>query len=206
MDRKAFQKLSYGLYLISARSGEKTGGCVVNTLMQVTSEPFQVTVAVNKENYTAGLIGESGYFTGVVLTQKATMELIGAFGFNSSRDKDKFEGFQTEKDMHGIPYVCEQAAARFSCRVKSQIDAGTHIIFLAEVEEAGVLDTCEPMTYSYYHTVKKGMTPPKASSYIPEEKKGYRCKVCGYILESDTIPDDFVCPVCGRGREQLEKL
>lgn len=206
MDNKAFFKMSYGLYLISAKGKEKTGGCVVNTLIQVTSEPLQVTVTINKENYTTSMIQESGYFTGVALSESATMDLIGAFGFKSSKDTDKFEGFQTETDVNGIPYVCEQTTARFSCKVKNSMDVGTHIVFLAEVVDAEVLSPEDPMTYAYYHKVKNGVTPPKASSYVPEEKKGYRCKVCGYILESDTIPEDFKCPICGRGKDQLEKL
>ena len=208
MDTKALWKMSYGLYIISAKNGEKAGGCVVNTMIQVTSEPLQVTVTINKENYTAGLIQESGYFTGIALAQSATMELIGAFGFQSGKDKDKFEGFETKTDLNGIPYVCSQAAARFSCKVKNTMDVGTHIVFLGEVVDAEVLSAEEPMTYAYYHTVKNGVTPPKASSYIPEPEKakGYRCKICGYILESDTIPEDFKCPICGRGKEELEKL
>lgn len=208
MDTKAFQKMSYGLYLVSSNCDGKTGGCVVNTLMQVTSKPLQVTLTINKDNYTTSIIEKSGYFEGVALSQEATMELIRAFGFQSSKDKNKFEGFETEIDCHDIPYVCEQVVARYTCKVKSSMDVGTHKVFLAEIDDAEVLDKDEPpMTYAYYHSVKKGVTPPKASSYIPEEKKtGYRCQICGYILAADTIPKDYVCPVCGNGREQFVKL
>lgn len=207
MDNKAFQKMSYGLYLISSKEGEKAGGCVVNTLMQATSSPLQVSVTINKENYTTELIQKSGRFAGAALTQEASMELIGAFGFQSSKEKNKFEGFQTQTDEAGIPYVSEQVAACFSCKVKQTMDAGTHIIFLAEVENAVLIDDkTEPMTYSYYHKVKNGVTPPKASSFIPEEKKGFRCKVCGYVLQAESVPDDFVCPICKQGKDKLEKL
>lgn len=206
MKWKAFEKLSYGLHLITAKSGEKAGGCTVNTLIQVTSDPVQVTAAINKENYTAQLIRDSGYFTGVVLSQTAGMELIGAFGFHCSKDYDKFSGFETKTDKNGIPYVCEQVVARFSCKVVDTMDAGSHWIFLAEVQEAEVMDENEPMTYAYYHTVKKGKTPPKASSYRPEPAKGYRCLICGYILEADAVPEDFVCPICGAGKEYMEKI
>ena len=99
MDIKAMWKMSYGLYIISSKSGEKAGGCVANTMIQVTSEPLQVTVTINKENYTASLIQESGYFTGIALAQSASMELIGAFGFQCSKDTDKFEGFETKTDI-----------------------------------------------------------------------------------------------------------
>lgn len=206
MDLKAFQKLSYGLYLITSKSGDKAAGCVVNTLAQATAEPIQLIVTVNKENYTAGIIQESGYFTGTALKQSASMELIGAFGFHSGKDFDKFKDFKTKKDSNGIPYVNEQVCARFSCKVVDSMDAGTHIIFLGEVTDAYLIDDQEPMTYAYYHTVKNGVTPPKASSYSPEPVKGYRCKICGYILEADVIPDDFICPVCGYGRDQFEKI
>ncbi|MEF9839624.1 MAG: flavin reductase [Lachnospiraceae bacterium] len=204
MNKKSFQKVSYGLYLISTKDHERSSGCVINTFAQVTSEPAQVTIAINKDNYTTQVIQESGYFTCVVLSQSATMELIGAFGFHTSKDYDKFKGFETSIDLNGIPYVKEQASARFSCKVINQMEVGSHIVFLAEVQDAEVLDDAVPMTYAYYHTVKKGMTPPKASSYNPEPAKGYRCKICGYVLESTTIPEDFICPICGRGKEELE--
>ena len=105
-----------------------------------------------------------------------------------------------------MPYVAEQTVARFSCKVIDEVDLGTHILFVGEVLSAERLSDEEPMTYAYYHKVKKGVTPPKASSYQPKAVKGWRCKVCGYVLESDTIPDDFVCPICGQGREQFEQI
>lgn len=208
MDNKAFQKLSYGLYLISAGKGDKTAGCVVNTLAQATSSPQQLLVTINKDNYTTQVIQETGHFVGVALAQSAGMELIGEFGFKSSKDVDKFAGFETNVDESGTPYVCEQAAARFSCKVVNQMDAGSHIVFLAEVIEAQMISDCEPMTYSYYHTIKKGVTPPKASSYIaePSKGKGYRCTVCGYVTDLDPLPDDFVCPICGQGRDKFVKI
>ncbi|MEG0720623.1 MAG: flavin reductase family protein, partial [Lachnospiraceae bacterium] len=146
MDKKAFQKLSYGLYLISTKAGDHTAGCVVNTFAQVTSDPAQVTIAINKDNHTTSLIQESGYFTCVALSQSATMELIGTFGFHSSKDYDKFKDFKTATDANGIPYVCEQASARFSCKVSSQMDVGSHVIFLGEVQDAEILDIAVPMT------------------------------------------------------------
>ena len=207
IEQKAFFSLNYGMYLLSSRQGDVVSGCVVNTLAQVTSAPLQMTVAVNKENYTTDIIQKSGLFTAVALTEDAGMELIGAFGFHSSRDKDKFDGFRTRADENGIPYICQQTAARFCCRVKGQLDLGTHILFLGEVLAAEPLEDRPPMTYAYYHQVKKGITPPKASSYLPPKpQKGYRCRICGHILESDTIPQGFVCPVCGHGPEDLEKI
>ena len=207
IDFKAFEKMTYGLYLVSTRCGDVAAGCVVNTLAQVTTSPIQMTIAINKENYTTGLIERSGLFTAVALCREATMDLIGRFGFHCSRDTEKFEGFRTRADENGVPFVCEQAAARFSCKVVNRLDLGTHILFVGELLAAEVLEARDPMTYAYYHEVKKGVTPPKASSYQPPApSKGYRCKVCGYILESETIPEGFVCPVCGRGGESLERV
>ena len=206
LDLKAFQKITYGVYLVSSRCGDISSGCVVNTLTQVTTSPAQVTIAINKQNYTTEIIRKSGRFTAVVLSQSAMMELIGRFGFHCSRDTEKFESFRTRVDESGVPFVCEQASARFSCKVVSSMDAGTHIIFLGEVEAAEVLDSTGPMSYAYYHQIKNGVTPPRASAYQPEPAKGYRCRICGYVLDSDTVPDDFVCPICGRGKEHLEKI
>lgn len=206
MDLKAFDKLSYGLYVVSAKNGEETAACVVNTLAQATVMPARVVVTINKQNCTEQVIERSGRFEAVVLCQSAMMELIGAFGFCSSRDGDKFAKWSHAEDSHGIPYLTEQVAARFECRVIDKMDAGSHVVFLAEVEEAQTMGAEGPMTYAYYHGVRKGLTPPKASSYQPAPAKGYRCRICGYILESDTLPDDFVCPICGRGKEFLERI
>lgn len=206
IDPKAFFSMNYGLYLVSSAFDGKASGCTVNTLSQVTAIPNRLTVAVNKDNYTTEIIEKSGYFTGVALAQDATMELIGAFGFKSGRDTDKFAPFRTAIDENGVPYVTEQVVSRFSCKVIGKLDVGTHILFLGEVTAAETVAQGEPMTYAYYHKVRNGVTPPKASSYQPPAAKGFRCKVCGYVLESDTLPADYVCPVCGKGPEFFEPV
>lgn len=207
MDRKAFYRLSSGLYLLSSTFEGKDSGCVVNTLLQVTSQPAKLSVTVNKDNFTQQIIEKAGVFSAVALNEQADMDLIGEFGFKTSREVDKFASFPHQRDENGVPYVAVQGAARFSCKVVDRLDVGTHVIFVGEVVEAQVLEG-EPMTYAYYQQVKKGGTPKNAPSYkAPEgEGRGYRCKVCGYVLESDTIPADYVCPICGQGRDQLEKL
>lgn len=206
MELNAFDKMSYGLYVISTAEGDKVAACVVNTLVQATVQPMRVTVTINKENYTEQLLEQTGRFEAVVLSQSAMMELIGGFGFCCSKENDKFARWQHRVDGHGIPYLTEQVVARFACRVLERMDAGTHMVFLATVEEAEELGNGLPMTYAYYHKVKSGFTPPKASSYLPGPVNGYRCRLCGYVLDAKTFPDDFVCPVCGRGKEYLEKL
>ena len=189
MDYHAFDKLSYGLYIVSSEAGGKAAGCIVNTLGQVTVFPVQVAVTINKENQTTRTILESGKFSATVLAESASMELIGRFGFQCSRDVDKFAGFAWARDINGVPYVTEQCAARFACTVVNEVDLGTHILFVARVDDWAVLDDVPQMTYDYYHAVKKGLTPPKASSYRPPEEKvtGWRCTVCGYIYELSLI-------------------
>lgn len=223
IDTKAFRSLSYGVYIVTAKSDNEAAGCVVNTFAQVTSSPAQASIAINKENHTTGVIMESGMFEVSVLTQDAPMELIGRFGFHSSADTDKFADTKTETDEAGIPYVSEHAAAHFCVKVKETLDLGTHLYVMGEVVESSVLSKDEPMTYAYYHLVKGGKTPPKASSYegpateseaLPEEaateaashKIAWRCTVCGHIEYVDELPDDFMCPICGVGKAMFEKI
>ena len=209
MDMKAFYSLSCGLYLVSALHRENAYGCVVNTVTQVTAEPAKLMVAINKENATTAAVLESGRFEAAVLCETAPMELIGTFGFKTSREVDKFAPFQTAQDAHGVPYVTQDTAARFGCKVVDTLDAGTHMLIIGLVEEAETLSSDAPMTYAYYHRVKNGLTPPKASSYQPRQEKqpgGWRCKVCGYIYEGETLPADYKCPICGQPASVFEKM
>ena len=212
MDIQAFFKLSYGLYVVSARSGEKKYGCIVNTLQQVTAEPPMLSVAVNKNSVTAKAILDSGRFCGTVLTETADMNLIGTFGFKNSEAVDKFAAFSTKEDENNIPYLTEHAAARYSCEVAGTLDLGTHILIIGKVTEAEILSDEPVMTYDYYHLVVKGGTPPTAPSYKgnishkPAQKAQWRCKICGYIYEGDPLPADFVCPICGQGADKFEKV
>ncbi len=220
VDRKAFFSLSYGVYIVSAKDGDKVAGCIVNTFNQVTSAPARVSVAVNKENFTTGVILASGRFEASVLAQDAPMELIGRFGFKSSADIDKFAETAHAVDAAGVPYVTETVVAHFGARVVSVVDVGTHMLIVGEVEEAEVLSDAAPMTYAYYHEVKGGKTPPKASGYVPDEPEAqaeaapaatatriaWKCKICGAVVEMDELPEDFKCPICGMGREVFERI
>lgn len=167
IDRSAFHSLSYGLYIIGTESEGGRAGCVVNTFQQVTSSPFQVSVALNNDNVTTGRVLEAGRFTAACLSEEASMELIGRFGFHTSADTDKFDGVPHETDAAGVPYVTESSCSWFSAHVVNSMNVGTHTIIVGEVDEAGTLDSDAPMTYAYYHMVKGGKTPPKASSFIP---------------------------------------
>lgn len=215
IDLTAFFKLTYGLYIVSSFAGEQKSGCVVNTVTQVTAEPPKLAVTVSKDNFTCSLIQQSGLFTATALTQDADMNLIGAFGFRSGRDEDKFSGFPTTLDKNGVPYVTSYAAAVFSCRVEKQVDLGTHILFIGDVTEAKKLIEGELLTYGYYHAVKKGGTPKNAPSYkgdlsekpeAPAEKTTWRCKICGYIVEAEELPPDYTCPICRQPVSAFEKV
>lgn len=209
MDAKAFFKLSYGVYIVSGHGEGKDGGCVINTLAQVTASPARLSIALNKDNYTLKLIEASGAFSGVVLSDSVEMDLIKRFGFQSCKNADKYDGIPQGRDSLGSPYPTEGICARFACKVVSTMDVGTHVIVIGEVVEAEVMDpSAPPLTYANYHTKKNGSTPPNSPSYQKDTDKvvGYRCNICGYILESDTLPENFVCPVCGRDASHFVKL
>ena len=214
MDMTAFFKLTNGLYIVSSSNGEKDAGCIVNTVLQVTAEPPRLSVTVNKQNATADVIRESGYFAATVLTETADMGLIGTFGFRSSREENKFSGFAAQRDENGVPYVTEHMAARFSVKVEQTVDVGTHWMFIGEVTEAEKLLPEHMMSYEYYHSVVKGGTPKNAPSYqagamppAPAAPTGerWRCTVCGYIHEGP-LPEGFACPICKVGADKCEKI
>lgn len=224
LNTKAFRAMGYGVYIITAIDGEAKAGCVANTLVQVASKPARVCVSLNKENATTAAVAASGRFEASVLAETATMELIGRFGFHTSTELDKFADTQYELDEAGVPYVAEHAVAHIGARVIETVDVGSHLLFVGEVEEADVLSQDAPMTYAYYHLVKGGKTPPKAASYeqpvestapaaeaasdAPAEGKryGWKCKLCGYVVEMDELPDDFTCPICGKGKDFFERV
>lgn len=191
MDTKAFYKISNGVYIL----GSQKAGCVINTFMQVASEPKTVIVSVNKENYTHKIIEKEKYFNVTPVTENIDMDVIRRFGFSSSKDVNKYEGLDFEKDNHGTLYLTKNTAAMFECEVINKIDLNTHTLFIAKVLDCKVLSNEKIMTYEYYQTVKKGLTPPKAPSY-KEEAKGYVCPICGYVHDEKPEPD-FICPICG---------
>lgn len=227
IDKKALHSITYGLYVISSRDekSDKASGCIANTFQQVTSEPPRVSVALNKDNYTAQIIQESGVFAATILAQNAPMELIGLFGFRSGKDVDKFAEVLHATDEQGVPFCTEDMVARFSVTVLDTVDVGSHVIFVGDVMESERLVDAEPLTYTYYHQIKGGKTPPKASSYQADEEKdaddvpassearssdeatprtSWRCAICGYIEIAEELPDDFKCPLCGQGREVFD--
>lgn len=196
MNNKALFNISYGLYILTAKQGEKDNGCIINTFMQLTSSPLSVSIAVNKDNYTTQMIKETGEFNITVLTEDTSFDTFKRFGFASGKNTDKFEGLTPERSANGIAYL--DGNSYFSCKVKEAVDCGTHLIFVADVLEMEVLNSRPSATYDYYHKNIK----PKPQ----EKKKGFRCTICNYVLEADTLPEDFICPICKHGAEAFVPL
>lgn len=165
LDSKAMFSMSYGLYVVSAEADGQKSGCVINTAVQVTGKPIRMSVAVHKDNVTAGVIQRAGAFTVTALDQTCDMLYIGNFGFRTSANYDKFEKYETAVSEVGSPYCPEHACAVYGCKLIDTVDVGTHYLFIGEVVQAERLSDEPPLTYSYYHSTLKGKTPPKASSY-----------------------------------------
>jgi len=166
MDATALFRFTSGLYVVSSDADGEVGACIINTGLQLTSNPLQVEVVVNKQNHTEQVIEKAGHFALTVITEKADMLYIGRFGFKTSATCDKFEGIETKRTALGDPYTPACAAAVVACDVVKSLDVGTHVIFVGELRDAEPLSSDEPMTYKYYHSVLRGKTPPKASSYV----------------------------------------
>ena len=171
MNNKVLFKLSYGMYIVSSKSGEKFSACIVNTVTQITAENKpKLIVAINKDNYTNSLVKESKKINISILSNKADMLEIGRFGFRSGRDNNKLEGTEYKIGKNNIPIITENIVAYMECDVIDIIDSGTHDLFVLEMQDGEFLDEAlTPMTYEYYHSVIKGKTPPKASTYNKEK-------------------------------------
>jgi flavin reductase (DIM6/NTAB) family NADH-FMN oxidoreductase RutF len=200
MNNAAMFQLTYGLFVLTAKDGQKENGCIVNTVQQVTTTPNRISVAVNKNNYTHDMIAKTGQFNVSILSEEVPFELFKHFGFQSGRDVDKFanlEGFAYSENQ--IPYICKYANAYLSGKVVQTVDLGTHTLFIADVTDGDVLSNVPSVTYAYYH---KNIKPQPQET----KKSGWRCKICGYIYEGDELPADFVCPICKHGAADFEKI
>lgn len=226
MNSKALHHISYGMYVVSSIKGDKMNGQIANTVIQTSSEPPTISVCINKSNLTHDFIKSSKVFTVSILSQNTPLNFIGHFGFKSGRDINKFDGVNYKIGETGAPVVFDNTLSYLEARVISEMDVGTHTDFVGELVNADVLQDGEPMTYAYYHRVKRGTTPKTAPSYVKEEKKEtakvkkYVCTVCGYIYDPEqgdpdsgikpgtpfeSLPDDWVCPVCGAGKSDFEE-
>ena len=198
-DLTALFKIGYGLYVVTAKDGAKDNGCIVNTVTQVTNTPNRIAVCVNKTNYTHDLIKKTGMMNVNCLSVEAPFKVFQHFGFQSGRDVDKFADCQPLRSDNGLIFLPKYINAFMSLKVEQYVDLDTHGMFICTVTEARVLSDKETMTYNYYQDNVK----PKPET---EAKKGWVCKICGYVYEGEELPDDFVCPLCKHGPADFEKL
>ncbi len=230
LDMSVLDLLSYGLYIVAAKSGEQINGLIVNTVFQITAFPPRVAVSINKENLTHDLIVQSGMFSVSILDQSTPLAFIGRFGFRSGRELDKLSDVKHLEGIENCPIIVDYALAYLEVKVINQVDADTHSVFIGEVKGAKMLQEGTPLTYAYYHQIKGGKTSKRAATYIPptsdkvpttEVSGKYQCEVCGWIYDSEKgdpengipagtafeeIPDDWVCPVCGASKNAFKPI
>ncbi len=194
----ALFNIGYGLYVVTSHDGKKDNGLIVNTVSQLTDRPLRVGVTINKENYSHHVIKQSGIMNVNCLSVDAPFSVFENFGFVSGRNVDKFKAYPALRSDNGLAFLSKYINALLSLKVEDYLDLGTHGLFICSVTESRVISDKETMTYTYYQNNVK----PKPATKI----KGYICKVCGYIYEGDTLPDDFICPLCKHGANDFEKI
>lgn len=198
-DLSALFKIGYGLYVVTSNDGKRDNGLIVNTVTQVTNSPNRIAVAINKENYSHHVIKQTGIMNINCLSEDAPFSVFETFGFASGRNVDKFANFTPLHADNGLAFLPRYINAFLSLRVEQYVDLGTHGLFICSVTEARVISDAPSMTYAYYQEHVK----PKPET---EGKKGFVCKVCGYVYEGDTLPEDFICPLCKHGAADFEPI
>ncbi|MDO4466440.1 MAG: flavin reductase [Bacillota bacterium] len=200
MNTKAMYKLSYGLFVLSAKEGEQDNGCIINTAIQAASQPNQLSICVNKANHTHDMIVRTKKFTVSIIDQSATFELFKHFGFQSGRDVNKFESFtDCQRSNNGLLYITKGTNAYISVDVDQMVDLGSHTMFIGKIVDMEVLSDNQSATYEYYQNNIK--PKPQAA-----KKTTWVCKVCGYVYEGEILPEDFICPWCKHPASDFEKV
>ncbi|MBQ0026452.1 MAG: flavin reductase [Lachnospiraceae bacterium] len=206
MDSKVYQKLSYGLYVLSVRCGKRDNACIINTAMQLTAAPERISFALNKADFTCEMLDYADDVTISVISEDADFELFRHFGFQSGRDVEKFEGFgDYARTASGLPYITKGTNAYIEAHVEQKIDLGTHILYIAAVTDGAVLSDVASATYAYYFAHIKPQ-PEKLEKVERGGKTIWRCMICGYEYEGDEVPADFICPICKHGADVFEKV
>lgn len=202
LDPKAMFKLTYGLFVLTAKDGDRDNGCIINTATQVTATPNRIQIAVNKQDFTHDMIKKTGVFNVSILSQDASFDVFKHFGFQSGRDVDKFAGYaDCGRTANGLTYLTRGTNAVLSAKVVQEVEYETHTLFIAEVTESRVLADTPSVTYEYYFAHIK----PKPE--VKEEKKtGWVCKICGYVYEGEDLPADFICPICKHPASDFERI
>lgn len=206
MNAKAYEKLDYSLALLSVSANGKRQGCIVNSLHQVTSSfPPKFTITVNKDNATYQALESAGTFCVTLLAADCPDEVINQFGYKSGRVGDKFAPYQAETDGAGNPYLKENMVSRISCRITGKLEIGNYMLFVGEATEAEVLADGPVLTLQAF--VERGKTtPPQATVYRTVQIHGWRCTVCGYVYEGESLPPDFRCPICGATADKFVRI
>ena len=209
MNEQVLRKLSYGVFVVSSNDETKPTGCIANSIIQVSYNT--IAISINHNNYTNHCIKNSKKFAISILGENCNDNIIPVFGFQSSKDINKFEEFETV-DIDGLK-VLNNAIGYISCKLIDTLETETHSIFLGEILNGDTLQEDEPMTYSYYHKVKKGKSPKNAPTYIVEKEEiaskiGYKCSICGYIYNGDiqNEPDTYICPICKQPKSVFVKI
>lgn len=218
---EALYGVSYGLYIVSSGDNKYGNGFISNTVFQVTADPPKFAICCNKDNFTAEFILNTSAFSVSILEINTPNDIFNRFGYKSGRDIDKIKGMNILYAKTGVPIVIDHSLSYFECIVEKTIDVGSHWLFIGLLVNSAIVDnTLEPITYAYYRQVKKGLSPKNAPTYIDVTKindhvnesmsNAYKCSVCGYIYdesEHDTafanLPEDWVCPICGAGKEDF---
>ena len=198
-DMTALFNIGYGLYVVTSNDGKKDNGLIVNTVTQVTNTPNRIAVTINKENYSHHVIKQTGVMNINCLSQDAPFSVFENFGFQSGRTADKFKGEEVLRSDNGLVFLSRFINSFMSLKVEQYVDLDTHGMFICSVTEARVINNVETMTYTYYQNFVK----PRPQL---EGKKGFVCKVCGYVYEGDELPDDYVCPLCKHGAADFEPI
>lgn len=198
-DLSALFNLGYGLYVVTSNDGKKDNGLIVNTISQVTNEPNRIAVVINKQNYSHHVIRQTGIMNVNCLSVDAPFKVFEDFGFRSGRSVDKFAGCTPLRSDNGLVFLPKYINSFMSLKVENYVDLDTHGMFICEITEARVISDKETMTYSYYHKNVK----PKPQT---EGRKGFVCKICGYVYEGDELPEDFICPLCKHGAIDFEPI
>ena len=205
MDKKAMYKLSYGLFVLTAKDEEKDNGCIINTAIQVSSMPNQLSICVNKANLTHDMIVKTGKFTVSVISQDAGFDLFKHFGFQSGKDVDKFKNFEKcKRGENSLYYITEGTNAYISVNVSKTEDLGSHTMFIGEITDMEVLSETPSVTYDYY--LKNIKPQPENVGTTTDGKTIWRCTICGYEYVGEELPEDFICPLCKHPASDFEKI
>lgn len=208
MNKEILKNLSYGVYVVTVGDGAKSTGCVANSIMQVSYNT--VAVSINQNNHTNKCIKENKKFAISILSEDVNDDIIPVFGFTSGKNTNKFEKIE-KLNVDNIDVV-KDSIGYLICEVINIIEVETHTVFIAKITDGDIIQPKKPMTYAYYHTIKKGLSPKSAPTYIEEapinNDLSYKCKICGYIYNGDITkePDSYICPVCKKPKEFFEKL